>query len=119
MSRPFSQPGPSASSRKLAHLFVCLVLLCVSVCGFVHMSAGAPGGQNGVSNPPKAEVSRANVGAGNQTQVLDKEQQVSLTFAPCGLQTWFCLLVETESHAAARLALNSRQPFCISLPRRR
>lgn len=39
-------------TRKAADLFVCFVLLCVSVCGFVHMNAGALRDKNRVSNSP-------------------------------------------------------------------
>lgn len=42
--------------QKAADLFVCFVLLCVSVCGFVHMNAGALRDKNRVSNSPNLEL---------------------------------------------------------------
>lgn len=120
---PSLLPARTLHKFQKAARFVCFILFCVLVSGFVHMSAGAPGGQSRVSNSPKAGVTCASepshVGAGNQPQILHEEQRVPLTTAPGRLQTWICLTVETRVSLVLqpRLALKSRQPFCTSPPK--
>jgi hypothetical protein len=75
LKEPLTNKGISSASkfyfgRIFSLLFVCLFVLCVSMCEYMHMQADTIGVRKGISNLGAGVCGLPNMGAGNQTWVL-------------------------------------------------